>query len=36
MFPTPVIIDKQGIVRLFTHSVNKDKIIALIDELLAE
>jgi thiol-disulfide isomerase/thioredoxin len=34
--PTSVIIDKQGIVRLFTHPANKDKIIALIEELLAE
>ena len=36
LFPTSVIIDKQGIVRLFTHPANKDKIIALIEELLAE
>ena len=34
--PTSVIIDKQGIVRLFTHPANKDQIIALIEELLAE
>jgi thiol-disulfide isomerase/thioredoxin len=34
--PTSVIIDKQGIVRLFTHPANKDKIIALIEKLLAE
>lgn len=33
--PTSVIIDKQGIVRLFTHPANKDEIIALIEELLA-
>lgn len=34
--PTSVIIDKKGIVRLFTHPANKDQIIALIEELLAE
>ncbi len=34
--PTSVIIDKNGIARLFTHPANKDKIIALIEELLAE
>ncbi len=34
--PTSVIIDKQGIVRLFTHPANKDEIIALIEELLAQ
>ena len=34
--PTSVIIDKNGIARLFTHPANKDEIIALIEELLAE
>jgi len=34
--PTSVIIDKNGIARLFTHPANKDKIIELIEELLAE
>jgi len=34
--PTSVIIDKQGIVRLFTHPANKDKIISLIEELLVK
>ncbi len=34
--PTSVIIDKNGIARLFTHPANKDKIIALIEKLLAE
>jgi len=34
--PTSIIIDKNGIVRLFTHPANKDQIIALIEDLLAE
>jgi len=34
--PTSVIIDKNGIARLFTHPANKDEIIALIEELLIE
>ncbi len=34
--PASVIIDKNGIARLFTYPANKDKIIALIEELLAE
>ena len=34
--PTSVIIDKNGMARLFTHPANKDEIIALIDKLLAE
>jgi thiol-disulfide isomerase/thioredoxin len=34
--PTSVIIDKQGIVRLFTHPANKEKIIELVEKLLAE
>jgi len=34
--PTSVIIDKQGIARMFTHPANKDEIIALIEELLKE
>ncbi len=34
--PTSVIIDKNGFARLFTHPANKDQIIALIEELLAE
>ncbi len=34
--PRSVIIDKNGITRLFIHPSKKDKIIALIEELLAE
>ncbi len=34
--PTSVIIDKNGIARLFTHPTNKDEMIALIEKLLAE
>lgn len=34
--PTSVIIDKNGIARLFTHPANKDEIISLIEKLLAE
>ncbi len=34
--PTSVIIDKKGIVRLFTHPANKNEITKLIDKLLDE
>jgi len=34
--PTSVIIDKMGIIRLFTHPANKDEIITLVDKLLDE